>query len=62
MQDRFDRIDDKLNSLQKDINVVIMMTNERVTKLETTQKGVIALCVAIITASLTALAKTLHLA
>ena len=57
MQDRFDRIEDKIDSLHTKLDSY----QERITRIETTQKGVIALCLAIITAALGTLAKALHL-
>lgn len=61
MSDRLERIEDKIDSLQKDMQVIVLMTNERVTKLEVQQKGVLSLCVVIVTAALGTLAKALHL-
>ncbi len=61
MENRFDRIDEKLDSLQKSLNAIQNDTTGRLVKLETTQKGVIALCLAVITAGLGSLAKLLHI-
>lgn len=61
MEQRFDRLEDKLDALTQEIRHIALSHENRVTKLETTQKGVIALCVAVLTAGLTALAKALHL-
>jgi tetrahydromethanopterin S-methyltransferase subunit G len=61
MEQRFDRIDDKLDSIEEKLSNLAMEHQQRITKLETTQKGVIALCMALLTTALAALAKALHL-
>ncbi len=61
MQDRFDRIDEKLDSIQEKLNNLAFSHHEKIVRLETQQKGIIALCVAVITAALGTLAKALHL-
>jgi hypothetical protein len=61
MEPRFDRIDSKLDSILDKVNAMSVDHSSRLTHLETTQKGIIALCVALVTSAFGALAKALHL-
>ncbi len=61
MEQRLSRIEDKLDALTKEIATLAVSHENRITKTETMQKGVVALCVAVLSAALTALAKALHL-
>jgi hypothetical protein len=61
VEKRFDRIDAKLDAIDAHLNAMKVEYEKRTTKLETTQKGFVALCVALITAALGTLGKILHL-
>ncbi len=61
MEQRFDRLEAQLDELLKELRTLSISHENRITKVETTQKGVIALCAALLTAALTSLAKALHL-
>ncbi len=61
MEQRFDRLEAQLDEIMKDLRTLTVAHENRITKLETTQKGVIALCGAILTAALASFAKALHL-
>ena len=61
MKERFDSIDSKLDKIAEALVTMKVEHHGRITKIETTQKGVIALCVALITTALGALAKSLNL-
>ena len=61
MEKRFDRIDAKLDAIDSRVTAIVVEQEKRLAHLETTQKGLIALSLAILTAALTSLAKALHL-
>jgi tetrahydromethanopterin S-methyltransferase subunit G len=61
MEARFDRIDDKLDRIDEKLQSLAIEHHQRITRIETQQKGVIALCTAIVTAALAALARALNL-
>ena len=61
MEARFDRIDDKLDRLAEQLQVLTVAHESRLSKLETVQKGVIAVGTALLTAVVTGFAKLLHL-
>ncbi len=61
MENRFDKIDQKLDIIDARLHALTSDHQQRITKLETTQKGIVTLCLAIITSAFAALAKALHL-
>ncbi len=65
MEKRFDKIDAKLDEMDRRLQTVTSEHQQRLTKVETSQKGVIyiggAIATALITAIVTAISKLLHL-
>ena len=61
MEARFDRIDDKLDRLTEQLQTLTVAHEHRLSKLETVQKGVVALSTALMTAVVAGLAKLMHL-
>ena len=61
MDQRLTKIEDKLDALHADVNVVLRDNAERLAKLETNQRGMIAVCTMLVTAAFAALARMLHL-
>jgi predicted component of type VI protein secretion system len=59
MEHRFDRLDKKLDQLRQDIYKVTVRYETRLAKLETTQKGFVAITAAVLAASVGVLFKTL---